>query len=102
MVANKIFASYIAPNIERNLKMINEHLTTSGGQYLCGDQLAAADIIMSFPLLAAQARLHNVVPGWNERYPRIGEYIKLLESTPGFKKSIAKVEELDGKFTPSL
>lgn len=102
MVANKIFALFIAPNIKKNLAMINEHLATSGGAYLCNDQLTAADILMSFPLIAAQARFKDIVPGWEQTYPRVSEYIKTLEASPGYKKSIAKVEELDGKFSASL
>ncbi|KAJ3480795.1 hypothetical protein NLG97_g7983 [Lecanicillium saksenae] len=102
MVANKIFSLFIAPNIKKNLAMINDHLSTSGGAYLCNDQLAAADILMSFPLIAAQARFKDIIPGWEQAYPRVAEYIKTLEASPGYKKSIAKVEELDGKFQASL
>lgn len=102
MVANRIFGLFIAPNIKKNLKMINEHLSTSGGKYLCNDQLTAADILMSFPLIAAQARFKDIVPEWQETYPRVAEYIKLLEASPGYKKSIEKVEQLDGKFSASL
>lgn len=82
--------------------MLNDQLSTSGGKYLCYDQLTAADILMSFPLLAAKGRFTEIVPGWEKTYPRVVEYIKTLESNPGYKKSIAKVEELDGKFQASL
>lgn len=103
MVANKIFALFIAPNIKKNLAMINEHLATSGGQYLCNDQLTAADILMSFPLIAAQSRFKEIVPGWETSYPKVAEYIKTLEASPGYKKSVEKVKELDGgKFQASL
>ncbi|KAJ4144597.1 hypothetical protein LMH87_003476 [Akanthomyces muscarius] len=103
MVANKIISAFIAPNIKKNLAMLNDQLSTSGGKYLCNDQLTAADILMSFPLIAAQARFKDIVPGWEQTYSRVSEYIKTLESSPGYKKSIAKVEELDGgKFTASL
>ncbi|XWW94792.1 hypothetical protein V2A60_002740 [Cordyceps javanica] len=102
MVANRIIALFIAPNLKKNLAMLNEQLSTSGGKYLCNDQLTAADILMSFPLIASKSRLRDIVPGWEQTYPRVSEYIQTLESSPGYKKSIAKVEELDGKFQPSL
>ncbi|KAM3529100.1 hypothetical protein MY4038_005566 [Beauveria bassiana] len=102
IVANRIISLFIAPNIKKNLAMLNDQLSTSGGKYLCYDQLTAADILMSFPLLAAKGRFTEIVPGWEKTYPRVVEYIKTLESNPGYKKSIAKVEELDGKFQASL
>ncbi|KAM3514670.1 hypothetical protein MY11210_001641 [Beauveria gryllotalpidicola] len=102
IVANRIISLFIAPNIKKNLAMLNDQLSTSGGKYLCNDQLTAADILMSFPLLAAKSRFTEIVPGWDKTYPRVVEYIKTLESNPGYKKSIAKVEELDGKFQASL
>ena len=102
MVANRIFSLFIGPNIKKNLKMINDQLSTSGGKYLCNDQLTAADILMSFPLIAAHGRFSDIVPEWKQTYPRVVEYIKLLESSPGYKKSIEKVEQLDGKFSASL
>ncbi len=102
MVANRIISLFIAPNIKRNLSMLNDQLSTSGGDYLCNDQLTAADILMSFPLIASKSRFKEIVPDWEKTYPRVAEYVKTLENSPGYKKSIAKVEELDGKFSASL
>ncbi|PNY25009.1 Glutathione S-transferase 1 [Tolypocladium capitatum] len=56
VVANRISAQFIFPNAQRHLGFIDGQLATSGGRYLCGDTLSAADILMSFPLIAAKDR----------------------------------------------
>lgn len=107
-VANRVFSTYIFPNVRRHVAMISEQLSTSpdGGKFLCGDHLTAADIMMSFPLIAAKGRLDELGPwkdgSWLKEFPRVAEYVELLESQEGYKRAVKKIEELEGKFDASL
>jgi glutathione S-transferase len=108
MVADRIFAQFIFPNAHRNFAMLDEMLATApdGGPYLCGSHLTAADILMSFPLIAARARLNAIGPwkdgDWAKEFPRLAAYTDLLEREDGYQTAVRKVEEVDGKFEASL
>lgn len=106
VVANRVYSMFVFPNSRRNLKMLEGMLATSSGKYLCGDKLTAADVLMSFPLIAAKGRLDEVGSweggSWEVEFPKIKAYVEMLEDSPGYKKSVAKVEEIDGKFTAGL
>ncbi|KAM6524821.1 bifunctional glutathione transferase/peroxidase [Fusarium falciforme] len=106
MLANRIFSFWIFPNMRRNLSMIEGHLATSGGDYLCGASLTAADILMSFPLIAAQGKLDEFGSwegsSWREEFPKVAAYVKRLETEEGYVRSVGKVKEIDGSFTASL
>ena len=100
-VANRVFSTYIFPNVHRHLAMIEGDLASSpdGGQFLCGDKLTAIDILMSFPLVAAKGRLDEIGPwkegSWLKEFPRVAKYLELLESQEGYKRSVKKVEEME-------
>ncbi|RSL97455.1 hypothetical protein CEP52_010902 [Fusarium oligoseptatum] len=106
ILANRIFSFWIYPNTRRNLSMIEGHLATSGGDYLCGTTLSAADILMSFPLIAAQGRLDEFGSweggSWRDEFPKVAAYVKRLEAEEGYVRSVEKVKEIDGGFTASL
>lgn len=107
IIANRIIALFVYPNIKKHLHFINERLSTSSGKYLCGATLTAADILMSFPLIAGSGRFDELASweggSWKNAFPRVAEYVKLLESEPGYKRSVEKIEAIDGeKFEASL
>ncbi|KAI6779168.1 glutathione S-transferase [Emericellopsis cladophorae] len=105
--ANRILSTFIFPNAQKHMGMLEGMLKSSSGRYLCGDRLTAADILMSFPLIAARGRLDEIGTweggSWAKAFPTINEYVDRLEAEEGYKKSVQKVEELEGrKFQPSL
>ncbi|EWG49815.1 hypothetical protein FVEG_09203 [Fusarium verticillioides 7600] len=106
ILANRIFSAFIFPNVHVNLKMIEGHLATSGGKYICGPQLTAADILLSFPLIAAKEDLDNFGSfengSWKSEFPKVAEYIELIENEEGYKKSVEKIVEIDGEFSATL
>jgi len=55
---------------------------------------------MSFPLIAGRSRTGLT----KEAYPKLYDYVTLLESEPGYKKAADKIVEIDGKFeaTPQM
>ncbi|KAF7545927.1 hypothetical protein G7046_g9451 [Stylonectria norvegica] len=106
MIANRIFASFIFPNAKRNLAFLEGQLATSSGKYLCCDKLTAADILMSFPLIAAKDRFDDLGAweggSWKKQFPRVYEYVQLLENDEGYKRGVEKIKEIDGDFTATL
>lgn len=106
IAANRILSIFVFPNAKKHLAMLEGMLETSGGRYLCGDGLLAADILMSFPLIAAKERWDDMGRfdggSWAAQFPRVARYVALLEAEDGYRRSIARIEEIDGTFTPSL
>lgn len=104
--ANRVMAQFVFPNARRHLRFFDGQLASSGGAYLCGGELMAADILMSFPLVAAKSRWDELGcwegGSWAKAHPRVAEYVARLESEPGYRRSIERIEAIDGKFTPSL
>lgn len=95
-VAGKIHSNFLDPNFITHFNFLEEQLTSSpgGGKYLCGPNLTGADILLSFPLLAGRSRTGLT----KEKYPKLYDYIDRMEAEPGYKKSVAKIIEIDGKF----
>lgn len=106
IIANRIIAMFVYPNIKKHLAFLNEQLATSGGKYLCGEKLTAADILMSFPVIAGSGRFNDLGHfeggSWETQFPRVAEYAKVLQAEEGYKRSVAKIEAIDGKFEASL
>ncbi|KAH9887407.1 glutathione S-transferase [Xylariomycetidae sp. FL2044] len=103
MVANQIFSSFIFPNAKAHLGFLEQQLATSGGDYLCGEHLTSADILISFSLMAAKDRFASFGPwegggGPKALFPKLFAYIDRLESLPGYKKSVEKIKKIDSSF----
>ncbi|KAL3479727.1 glutathione S-transferase [Aspergillus californicus] len=99
MVANQVEDQFVNPNLFSTFDFLEGQLKSapSGGPFFCGNRITAADIMMSFPLIAANTRLSLV-----EKYPLLGKYVEALEKEEGYKRAIAKIQEVDGVFEASL
>ncbi|KAK5091426.1 bifunctional glutathione transferase/peroxidase [Lithohypha guttulata] len=97
-VADKVTSIFLKPNFETHFKWIESQLATSGGEYLCGKDLSAADILMSFPLEAGKGRSGLT----KEDCPRIWDYVSNLYKREAYKRSIAKIEAVEGSFKSNL
>ncbi len=64
--------------------------TLSKSPYLLGDQLSAVDILMSFPLEAANAGRYKL-----GKYSNIQQYIKRLKANKDYKSAIEKGGKYD-------
>ncbi len=53
--------------------------------YFAGDQLTAADIMMSFPLEACQSRA-----GLDERYPNLVAFLERIHARPAYQTALEK------------
>ncbi|KAL4879438.1 glutathione S-transferase [Aspergillus karnatakaensis] len=99
LVAGQIEDQFVDPNLFRTFDFLEDQLKTApgGGPFFCGDKVTAADIMMSFPLVAANTRMPL-----QEKYPHLARYVEEIEKQDGYKRAIAKIEEVDGTFEASL
>lgn len=77
---------FLTPQLHDHFAMIDNHLAHH--QWLCGDQITAADIQMSFPLLAARPQLHT------EHHANIFRYLEQVEQQPGYQNALCVVGPL--------
>ena len=99
LVASKLVSAYVYPNARKNLEFLEGMLGER--KFLCGEELTAADILMSFALIAAKDRFADAGAwegGIDGEFPKLWAYLERLEGAEGYKRSVKKVEELDGKF----
>jgi glutathione S-transferase len=84
-IAKKIAASiesgYVDPNLTRHLAFLEAELT--GRTWFCGDELTAADIQMSYPLEAANAR-------GGARSPSIVRVLEAMRARPAYARAIER------------
>ncbi|KAL4934084.1 glutathione S-transferase [Aspergillus undulatus] len=99
VVAGQVESQFVEPNLQRTFDFLEDQLKTApgGGPFFCGTKVTAADIMMSFPLVAADTR----VP-LKEKYPRLAGFVQALEKEEGYQRAVEKIREVDGKFEASL
>ncbi|SIO35935.1 glutathione S-transferase [Salinivibrio sp. ES.052] len=77
---------FLAPQLRDHFAMINHHLAEH--TWLCGDNMTAADIQMSFPLLAARKQLDA------QHHAHILRYLEQVEQQPGYQNALCVVGPL--------
>jgi glutathione S-transferase len=82
-LARKIKASFIEPNINRQLDYLEAELAKTA--WFAGSEFTAADIQMSFPLEAATVR-----GGLNATRPRLMAFLDRIHARPAYKKAIER------------
>jgi glutathione S-transferase len=70
----------INPNLKSQFHFINQHLVEN--MWLAGDEFSAADIQMSYPLLAAESRSNL------EEYPHILDFLRRIKERAAYKKAL--------------
>lgn len=97
-IVGKMESLFFIPNIKTHFGFLEEQLATSGGEFLCGAKLTAADILMSFPLLAVRSGGIDIID--MKTYPKLEAYVTRLENMESYKRSVKIAEEKSGdKFT---
>ncbi|KAK4098910.1 hypothetical protein N658DRAFT_431085 [Parathielavia hyrcaniae] len=101
-VADKMFAAFLIPELIHHLDFLESQLATSpdNGNYLCGNHLTTADILMSFPLQLVRERGAAIHDGKGkgklaDKYLKVFAYLRRLEEEPGYKRAEAKIRELE-------
>jgi glutathione S-transferase len=87
-VTGMLRQSYLTPSLTSQLDYVNSHL--SENEWFAGDQLTAADIMMSYPLEAAAGR--DVL---DRRHTAVLAYLDRLRERPAYKAAIEKGGELN-------
>jgi glutathione S-transferase len=82
-IAAKVLASFVTPNIERQLDFMESELGRS--TWFAGRAFSAADIQMSFPLEAAAQRA-----GLDARRPKLMDYLKRIHARPAYKAALER------------
>ncbi|WP_420546807.1 glutathione S-transferase family protein [Curvivirga sp.] len=89
LVVNKVKASYLYSRYDQIMAYMDEELSKS--KWLTGDDLTAADIVMSYCLLVAEARIGRI-----ENRPHVKRLIDQIRSYPSFQSAMKK----NGEFNP--
>lgn len=84
---------FLNENFKTHFGFLESQLASSpdGGKYLCGKDLTAADILMSFPLVAGKDKIDRAA------YPKLAAYGDMLGSHEGYERSVKKIEEVSGE-----
>ncbi|MCJ1308586.1 hypothetical protein MMC25_002239 [Agyrium rufum] len=95
-ISGNIKSSFVSPQLTNNFDFLESQLASSpgGGEYLCGKNVTAADILMSFPVGAAKQA--SLIP--KEKYPKICAYVEKLESLESFKRAQKRINDTEGTF----
>ncbi|RAL05530.1 glutathione S-transferase [Aspergillus ibericus CBS 121593] len=98
LVAGQIESAFLTRNITAHLEFLEQQLSSSpgGGKYICGTELTAADIMMSFPVIAMAGRVDL------KTFPLLKGYAERLQGEEAYVRAVRKVEEVDGGFEASL
>lgn len=87
-IARQVNAEFTDPEIKRQLTFLNNELAER--RWFAGDVFTAADVQMSFPLVAAASRAD--VAG---EYPNVHRYLQHITSLPAYKRADAAGGPLD-------
>jgi glutathione S-transferase len=82
-IADKVSASFIAPNLQRQLDFMEAELSTR--PWFAGAEFTAADIQMSFPLEAAQAR-----GGLDATRPHLLAWLTKIHARPAYQRALER------------
>lgn len=80
-IAAKAMAAYAGPNIKRNLDYLEAILQKS--QWLCGNKMTGADILLSFPIEAAAARTNL-----ESDYPALMAFHQRIRELPAYQRAL--------------
>ena len=82
-ISGKVKSSFITPNLETQLDFMEAELGKS--RWFAGDNFSGADIQMSFPVEAAQARA-----GLNASRPRLMAYLERIHLRPAYRRALER------------
>ncbi|KAF6816363.1 putative glutathione s-transferase [Colletotrichum sojae] len=108
-VVGKIFSMVTRPDAERHLNLLDGFLKTAPGVdqkeggFLCGPELTAADILISFGITGAEEwGAYDSMGSWpggsaRAAYPVVFAYVDRLKAQPGYQRALEKAKEIEGK-----
>jgi glutathione S-transferase len=82
-IADKVRKAFVLPNIRTHLDFLEQEL--AGRDWFAGATFSAADVQMSFPLEAAQAR-----GGLDEKRPRLMAWLERVHARPAYRQALER------------
>lgn len=82
-IAAKIRGGYLDRNVQKHLAFLESTLAKSA--WFCGESMSAADIQMSFPLEAAEARA-----GLKDNYPGLAAFLERVRARPAYRRALER------------
>lgn len=80
-IVGKAMSGFIQPQLTLHLGFMESELAQR--EWFAGAEFTAADIQISFPLEAAQARA-----GLDARYPRLTDWLKRIHARPAYQRAV--------------
>ncbi len=80
-IAERALETYVRPNLTRTLNFLEAELTPR--DWFAGTNFTVADIQMSFPLEAADARV-----GLGPQYPRLKDWLNRIHARPAYQRAL--------------
>jgi len=81
-IAGRVETAFVAPNLASQLAFMEAEL--AGRPWFAGSQFSAADVQMSYPLEAAQARA-----GLDGRFPALTGWLEKIRARPAYARALA-------------
>ncbi len=82
MISETVQKSFLRPNIEAQLKLMEAELAKGG--WFAGESFTAADVMMSFPVEAAVTR------GGLDVSPKLTEWVALIHARPAYQAALQR------------
>jgi glutathione S-transferase len=82
-IADKVLGSFVMPNIDSQLEFMESEL--AGYHWFAGDAFSAADVMMSFPVEAANAG--TPLP---TRCPRLAAWLARVHERPAYRRALER------------
>jgi glutathione S-transferase len=95
-IGSSIEDNFLTRSLTDNFKFLEDQLASSpdGGEYFCGKEPSAADIMLIYPLEAA---MEGKLVLSKETHPKIAAWLDRVHERPAYKAAITKSEELTGE-----
>jgi glutathione S-transferase len=82
-IADSVLNTFVAPNIQRQLKFAEAEL--QGRSWFTGSEFSAADVQMSFPLEVAAVR-----GGLDASYPQLTDWLTRIHARPAYQAALKR------------
>lgn len=100
MISSKVDSVFLQHNLATHLDFLESQVNSSpgGGRFLCGDDLAGADIMMSYPLEEAVNR--GIITAG--KYPGLVSYVQRIQERDAYKRATSKIAQIEGTSQAAL
>jgi glutathione S-transferase len=77
----------MSANVQNDMSWLETELSLSPGQFLCGDHVTAADIMMQ---LSAEFVIERQLGTFGKEWPNINKWLEKCKETESYKRAVKK------------